>query len=175
VGGAAGTAGISVSAGAECAWTAQSPVPWITLNTAQGTGGGLVGVNISANPTPSPRSATLTIAGSSVVVNQAGAACSISVSPTSLNVNAKGGDQSIAITGSAGCAWTATANAPWLTFPNGASGTGGGTLNIRVASNTTGQIRVGIVTAGGSSVTTTQRSGKPPKAPVGVEVQEQSK
>jgi hypothetical protein len=89
-----------------------------------------------------------------------------------MNVNAKGGDQSIAITTTAGCAWTASASAAWLTLPNGASGTGQGTVIVRVAANTTGQVRVGTVSVGGSTVSINQRSGKPPKAPVGVTVQE---
>ena len=175
VGGTASTAAISVNAGAECAWTAQSPVPWITLNSSSGTGGSTVGLNIAANNTASARSATLSIAGSSVVVNQAAAACSVTVRPASMNVNAKGGDQSIAITTTTGCAWTASAGAAWLALPNGASGTGQGTVIVRVAANTTGEVRVGTVSVGGSTVSISQRSGRPPKAPIGVNVQEATK
>ena len=84
LGGAAGAAGVSVTAGVGCEWTAQSSVPWITLNSSSGTGGGTVGLNVSANTTSSSRSATLTIAGTSVTVNQqAGAACTVTVSPRS--------------------------------------------------------------------------------------------
>ena len=176
LGSAAGAAGVSVTAGVGCEWTAQSSVPWITLNSSSGTGGGTVGLNVSANTTSSARSATLTIAGTSVTVNQqAGAACTVTVSPRSLSPHFKGSDESLAITTSAGCAWSATTSVQWLTFPRGNSGTGGGTLAVRVPANTTGEARVGMIVVGGASVTVTQRSGKAPKPPVGVVVQEPQK
>ena len=176
LGSAAGAAGVSVTAGVGCEWTAQSSVPWITLNSSSGTGGGTVGLNVSANTTSSARSATLTIAGASVTVNQqAGAACTVTVSPRSVNAHFKGSDESLAITASAGCAWSATSSVRWLTFPRGNSGTGGGTLAVRVPANTTGEARVGMIVVGGANVTVTQRSGKAPKPPVGVVVQETQK
>ena len=176
LGSAAGAAGISVTAGVGCEWTAQSSMPWITLNSSSGTGGGTVGLNVSANTTSSARSATLTIAGATVTVNQqAGAACTVTVSPRSVNAHFRGADESLAITASAGCAWSATSSVPWLTFPRGNSGTGGGTLAVRVPANTTGEARVGMIVVGGASVTVTQRSGKAPKPPVGVVVQETQK
>lgn len=176
LGSAAGAAGVSVTAGVGCEWTAQSSVPWITLNSSSGTGGGTVGLNVSANTTSSARSATLTIAGTSVTVNQqAGAACTVTVSPRSLSPHFKGSDESLAITTSAGCAWSATTSVQWLTFPRGNTGTGGGTLAVRVPANTTGEARVGMIVVGGASVTVTQRSGKAPKPPVGVVVQEPQK
>ena len=176
LGSAAGAAGVSVTAGVGCEWTAQSSVPWITLNSSSGTGGGTVGLNVSANTTSSARSATLTIAGASVTVNQqAGAACTVTVNPRSVSPHFKGSDESLAITASAGCAWSATSSVPWLTFPRGNSGTGGGTLAVRVPANTTGEARVGMIVVGGASVTVTQRSGRAPKPPVGVVVQEPQK
>ena len=63
---------------------------------AGGSGTGLVNLTIAANTTNSPRSATLTIGGSAVVVNQSGAACNYSVTPVSLNVT--GGNHSVAVT-----------------------------------------------------------------------------
>ena len=36
----------------------------------------------------------------------------------------------------AGCAWTATSSAPWLTVTSGASGNGNGTVGYSVAANT---------------------------------------
>jgi hypothetical protein len=176
LGSAAGTAGVSVSAGVGCEWTAQSSVPWITLNSSSGTGGGTVGLNVSANTGSSSRSATLTIAGTQVTVNQqAGAACTVTTRPTSVSPHFKGSDESIAITAGAGCTWTASASVSWITFPRGSSGNGGGTLMIRAAPNSTGEARVGMVIVGGGTVTVTQRSGKAPKPPVGVTVQEAQK
>jgi hypothetical protein len=174
LGSAAGTAGVSVSAGVGCEWTAQNSVSWITLNSANGTGGGTVGLNIAANTASSSRSATLTIAGASVTVNQAGAAstCTVTARPTTVSPHFKGSDESITITAAAGCTWSASSSVGWVTFPRGNSGNGGGTLTIRVAPNNTGEPRVGMLTVGSATVTVTQRSGKAPKPPVGIVVQE---
>lgn len=48
------------------------------------------------------------------------------------------------------CAWTATSNATWLTFPFGSSGTGGGSLTYSVAQNTLASIRSGSITVSGT-------------------------
>ena len=173
LGSAAGTAGVSVSAGVGCEWTAQSSVPWITLNSSSGTGGSTVGLNISANTASTSRSGTLTIAGATVTVNQqAGSACTVTARPTSVSPHFKGSDESIAITAGAGCAWSATSSASWVTFPSGNNGTANGTLRIRAAENMTGDPRTAMVVVNGATVTVTQRSGKAPKPPVGVTVQE---
>jgi hypothetical protein len=135
-----------------------------------------VGLNIAANTTTTPRSGTITIAGTAVTVNQAaGTSCTITVTPLSLAPHFKGSDETLTISTSAGCAWNATSSVGWLTFPGGNSGSGGGTLTIRAAANNTGNPRVGMIVVGSASVTVTQRSGKAPKAPVGLAVQEQTK
>jgi len=53
------------------------------------------------------------------------------------------------------CAWTATANAPWLTVTNGATGTGNGKVTFDVASNS-GRERTGTLTVGGQTFTVKQ-------------------
>ena len=101
VAGGSASANAWVTVGAGCAWTVSNSASWIKLSTAGGSGTGVVGLVVAPNPTTSPRTATLTIADSSVVVNQAGAACNYSVTPVSMNVT--GGDRSIAITAPTGC------------------------------------------------------------------------
>ena len=53
------------------AWTASTTDPWITLNTTSGTGNGAVNFSFSAN-TGATRTGTVTIAGQSLTVTQAG-------------------------------------------------------------------------------------------------------
>ena len=69
---AGGASTINVTAPGGCAWTAVSNAPFITITSgAFGTGNGTVGISV----TPSGgvgRSGTLTIAGQTVTVNQAG-------------------------------------------------------------------------------------------------------
>jgi hypothetical protein len=66
--GGSGTVRVDASAG-NCAWTAVSNTPWITITTGSGSGNGdaryLVGINLGA-----ARTGTLTVAGTTVTVNQ---------------------------------------------------------------------------------------------------------
>src|SRR5207244_10788346 len=55
------------------------------------------------------------------------APCPPTVSPTSASFNYVGGTGSVSVTINAGCAWTATSNASWITSSSGASGTGNAT------------------------------------------------
>ncbi len=68
---AGGNGVVNVTAGAGCYWAASSPVSWVTLTApASGTGNGAV--NYAVAPTAGTRSATLTIAGQSYDISQAG-------------------------------------------------------------------------------------------------------
>ena len=106
--------------------------------------------------TGAARTGTLTIAGATFTVTQQAAPCSYAISPTSAKFGA-GGDNSfsIGVTTSGHCSWTATSNASWITINSGASGTGSGTVRIRVASNG-GGTRTGTVTIAGQTFTATQ-------------------
>jgi hypothetical protein len=64
-----GTLKIDASAG-NCAWTAASSVPWITLATGSGSGEANLRYTVAAN-TGAARTGTLTVAGASVTVSQA--------------------------------------------------------------------------------------------------------
>ena len=83
------------------------------------------------------------------------AACTFTISPTSKTFTDKGGKGSITVTTGAGCAWTASESAEWVTFTSGASKTGSGTVSYSVIPNTTTSMRttsVGISATGTSSV-----------------------
>jgi Beta-propeller repeat/NHL repeat/Putative binding domain, N-terminal len=59
-----GTFSLSVMATpSACAWSASSPVSWITVQTPNGIGSGSVTVTVTPNNSFSPRSGTLTVAG----------------------------------------------------------------------------------------------------------------
>ncbi len=63
---------VTVTATAGCGWTATSNAAWITINSgASGTGNGTVSYSVSAN-TGAVRAGTITIAGQTFTVNQAG-------------------------------------------------------------------------------------------------------
>ena len=83
------------AAGGGCAWTAASNVAWITITSgASGSGSGTVNYSVAANGTPSSRTGTLTIAGQTFTVTQAGTTGSTSITqfvPIVLSVNGAGG------------------------------------------------------------------------------------
>jgi hypothetical protein len=158
---AAGGAGqpVSVSTTSTCTWTATSNAAWLTIASgASGTGNGSVGFSASAN-TGVARSGTLTIAGQTFTVNQAGG-CTYSISPTSQSAPAAGGAGSpnISVTSGSGCPWTAASNAAWLTISSGASGTSNGSVGYSVAANTS-VARSGTLTVAGQTFTVNQATG----------------
>src|ERR1051326_8141195 len=68
-----GSASVTVTAAAGCAWSATSDHAWMSIVAgATGTGNGAVEVSVDANPTSTDRTAALTIAGQSVAVRVAG-------------------------------------------------------------------------------------------------------
>ncbi|MEO7192392.1 MAG: BACON domain-containing carbohydrate-binding protein [Vicinamibacterales bacterium] len=158
--GASGGAGtsIAVTAPAGCAWTSTSNDAWITrTGGATGSGNGTVTFTVAANSGPS-RTGTLTVAGQTFTVNQAGG-CTSSVNPTSQNIGAGGGSGTgIAVTAAAGCTWSSVSNDSWITVTAGATGSGNGSVTFTVASNS-GAPRTGTLTVAGQTFTVTQAGG----------------
>lgn len=149
---------IQLTTGGTCGWDVTCPDPWVTIDTPSGTAGGFVSISISANA-GAGRNTIVTIGGIALPVAQAGSSCSYAVSPSSLSIGADGGFLSTAITTSPGCAWTPTGPPAWITLPGG-PGTGIGTIEIVVASNTgSTSPRVGTFVVGGQTVTVTQAGG----------------
>ena len=155
---AAGGAGsIAVTAGTSCAWTAVSNDGWITITSGSpGTASGTVGYAVGANATTVSRTGTITVAGSTFTVTQDGTVpCTYSISPTSASFTSLGGTNSVAVTANAGCAWSVSSAATFLTF-SPASGTGNGTVGYAVASNGSSLTRTGTITIAGQTFTVTQ-------------------
>jgi Putative binding domain, N-terminal len=163
----------TVSTTSGCAWTAVSLSPsWITVTSgSSGTGPGPVAFTVAANVSTSPRLGTLTIAGRSVTVTQAGI-CNFTVAPTTQSVAAVGGSHSAAVTTTTGCGWTGVSNnTSWITVTGGSKGTGTGSVNYSVTANTSTSSRTGTLTIAGRTVTVTQVSGvAPPANPTGLVV-----
>ena len=143
-----------------CVWTAASQSSWMTVAT-NGTGSGRVDITVAEN-TGADRSGTLVIAGQTVTVDQQSRPCAYAVSPSSYNAASTGGTTSVTVTTTAGCAWAATSNAAWITISGGASGTGGGQVELTISENI-GAVRTGTVVIAGQTVTVTQQA-KPPCA-----------
>ena len=119
-------------------WTVSCPDAWVTVSPTSGTGNGSFKITVMANDKFEARSSTVTVkAGdktASVRVSQLSLTPSILVNPTTLEVDANGGDVSVDV----------TANSPWtVTIPedcgwiaaNPASGEGNAKVTLSVAAS----------------------------------------
>jgi hypothetical protein len=153
-GGATGTLGVTTLSG--CNWTAASAVSWVTLTGGgAGSGTGSVGYTVAANTSTSPRTGTVTVAGTVVTVTQAGVDCTFTLSAGSVSFPKNGGNSYVSVTTSSACGWTATSNAAWITVAGATAGRqGNGTVTFTVTK--TSVARTGTLTVAGKSVTITQ-------------------
>ena len=157
-----GTGSVSVTAPSGCSWTARSNVSWITIiSGGSGNGNGTVTYSVAAKSTTGSRTGTLTIAGQTFTVTQAGV-CTFSISPTSASFPFDGGTGSVSVTAPAGCRWTARSNVSWVTITSGSSGNGNGTVIYSVESLHPPDVlgiflnRTGTLTIAGQTFTITQ-------------------
>lgn len=162
VSGAATTGTVAVTATTGCPWQATSNADWISITSgASGTGNGTVAYSITANGAQVPRAGTVTIAGQIFTVTQNGCA---TISPTSQNFLANGGNGTVTITGSNGCNWTASSATDWLTITSATNGSGSGMVNFSVAVNASTNSRSGNLTIAGQSFIVTQAGSCPTTA-----------
>jgi len=158
---AAGWTGVvNVAAPGPCSWTATSNASWITvLATSTTNGAGSVTYSVTPNTGASPRSGSITIAGLTFTVNEAGAAgtCVSSLSPPEQYCPTNGGNWSVNINAPSGCAWTAFSNANWISITRTGCGAGNGVLDYGVASNPSPATpRTGTITIGDKTLTVYQ-------------------
>jgi hypothetical protein len=164
---------ISVITGSGCAWTAASAASWIAITSAASMSGlGSVDYSVAANPTGGSRTGTLTVAGQTVTITQAGSApgCTYTVAPTTVSVPSTAGNHSLTVTTGAGCAWTASTTTSWIAITDGTSMSGPGIVNYSVARNPTAVSRTGTLAVAGRTVTLTQSAAQPPDAPAGLRI-----
>jgi hypothetical protein len=151
-----GPASFGVIAPEGCTWSADTGPGWITpTSPTTGNGNGTVNLSISPNSAVTGRLANVLVAGQSYSVQQAGVPCSFSLSANNPVQPSGGGAGSVDVTTNAGCAWTASSNAPWLT-PATNTGAGSNALGFTVSANGTGALRTGVLTIVGQNITVTQ-------------------
>ena len=85
--------------------------------------------------------------------------CIYNVNPLSNSVGASGGSETVLVTTTAGCTWTASTTTSWITIVSGASGSGNGSVNYQVAVNASTNLRTGTITIAGQTHTVTQAPG----------------
>jgi hypothetical protein len=148
---------VAVSGVEGCTWTAVSNDPWIVVAPgAGGSGDGTVQYGVDANPAASLRRGTMTIAGRTFTVTQAGLSCSYSIDPPGTSVGSEGGTGLVTVVTVPGCAWTASSTESWITLTSGESGTGPGTVSYSVTVNLDPAPRSGELQIAGQAFTVSQ-------------------
>jgi C1A family cysteine protease len=82
-----------------------------------------------------------------------GSVCSFSIYPSSQSFSASGGTGSVSVATSAGCAWSVSNSASWITITAGSSGVGAGTVTYAVAPNSADDSRSAGLTIAGQPFT----------------------
>ena len=147
------------ASGTTCLWTAVSNSSWITINSgSSGTGSGIVNYSLAANTSTTARSGSMTIAGQTFTITQAGQpiVCSYSVGSFNTALSSGSGSVNITVTTTSTCAWSAVENVSWLSFSNISTITGTNTVRLSYASNTSTSSRSTVVTIAGKNYTITQ-------------------
>ena len=157
-----GSRSVAVTTASHCTWTATSDRGWMSITGgASGTGGGTVDVTVSANSTDAARTGTLTVAGLSVPVQQAGLVCAVDISPGNASFNKDEATGSFAVSAPGSCPWSATSNAAWLRVTGGSPGTGNGSVSYSIERNRDATDRSATIAVGGRAFTVTQAGDLP--------------
>src|SRR5262249_19132063 len=166
---------ITVSAPGDCAWTASTDAPWISVGIGSASCDMRLPYTVQANPTASVRTAAITIGTSTFTVtqNMAGTTgggnstgggvsnggpsgqCGYAVSPFLLVVGSSGGARNITITAPAGCPSFISSPVPWVSVAE-TSGVGMWTTRVTIAANASPDRRVSTVAITGASLTVDQ-------------------
>jgi hypothetical protein len=100
------------------------------LGNPTSSGPGVLSFTVESTDGPS-RVGTITIAGRVATITQS-PGCAYAVNPTALATPAQGGSAAIAVRTAAGCAWTASGGADWISVTSGQSGAGPGEVRLTV-------------------------------------------
>lgn len=160
----ASTNSFSVSIDSSCVWNASTADAWISITSGtSGTGNGTVAYSFTANNGPT-RSGTINVGNTSFSVTQTGqGTCAYSLFPPSNFLGFAAQPGSFNVNTTAGCPWSASTTAPWITITSG-SGNGSGSVAFTMTENTTAISRVASINAGGQIFTLTQGGGTGPQS-----------
>lgn len=86
------------------------------------------------------------------------AGCTYTLSAPGASFTAAAGSGSAGVTAGPACNWTASTATNWITITSGSSGTGNGTVNYSITSNS-GSARSGSITIAGQTFTVSQDAG----------------
>jgi hypothetical protein len=161
---AGGTGSVAVTTDRECSWTVTSDSTWVSFATpASGQGNATVAFSVAANPAASARAGHIQVNDQQVQISEDPAPCRYAIDPGTASFGAPGGSGSVNVSALAGCAWSSSSAAPWLSVQG--SGSGSGRADFSVAPNT-GSQRSGTLTIAGLAFTVAQAAAAPAPDPV---------
>ncbi len=147
---------IDVLTEAGASWTATSNDPWITIVMGEsGTGpGSLLFVVDPMTDTSSSRTGSITVAGETIYITQAG--YELSIDPQVAQIGSNAGAGQFGVAAPIGAIWSAITTEPWIILTLNKDGVGNGTVYYSVLENTTGEVRIGKIIVAGKEYTITQ-------------------
>ncbi len=151
-----GSTNVQLTVADNTQWTAKSSDSWIKVTSASSSAGSAkVWFDAAANPSTEGRTGTLTIAGKTVSVSQAGLWSKLNYDGTVFGTSSGSGFIDVQVEGDG--TWTASTDASWLTLLD-AGGHGSASVMFVVDDfNTAVASRTATVTIAGKTVEITQR------------------
>jgi hypothetical protein len=156
-----GTGNLTVATARECTWSARAEAPWITLSGAEGQGPATLAYSVSPNAMGLQRRGAVVVSDKRVEIVQEAAPCVYDIASRRHDVGSSGGDITVTLSATEGCAWTASSSASWLGDLTPASGAGNATIRISVGANS-GPARSATVTIASLTVTIAQSAAGGP-------------
>ena len=132
---AGGNVALDIATAPGCPWWTDPMPSWITPSATQGIGTGPLQLTLAPNTLATERSASLFIAGRKVDVMQDGLCTPLEATISRQRVAAAGGEVTINVTMHSSCEWTVFLQSFSLTALTSLTGTGAGTVRIRVEPN----------------------------------------
>ena len=163
-GASGGSTSFTVSTASVCSWAVTASASWLSVTSgASGTGSSAVSYSVAANPDAAPRTGSLTVAGQTHAVTQAGlSSCTVTLGQDDETFAAAGGTGTFDVTSASSCDWTIGSDAAWIsvTDPPGGFGTGSRRVSYSVATNTGDAARTGTMRVGGQTFVVTQAGAR---------------
>src|SRR5205085_402616 len=132
----AASASVNLTTSAGCPWTVVNSNSWITITSlANGSGNVTVNYQVAANPTLFARTGTVSIAGQTFTVNQAGIVCSYALSSAGQTHTASAETNSFNVITTNPCPWSVSNTNTWIILLGGSNGAGNGPVTYAVEAN----------------------------------------
>lgn len=146
-------ASLSIASPGNSSWTAASTANWIRIISGATSARGNKTVNylVNANNSASSRSASITVAGQTFAITQAGTSCGYGVNLGNMTPTTGGFNGNISVSTTAACPWPAVSNTSWITVPV-VGGTGPGAFSFFVNNNPNSAVRTGTLNVAGYTI-----------------------